>query len=129
MTHKFYQTNNVKWYPVSPPPGKKGSERLTLYSLIEEQPGRSSDELQERWPFRSSMRSRLQELHAAKYIRSEEATPGLFSEDAGGPRSPMVKAMVDSAVRGYCPHGKRLGECSDCDAAGDFAYDSWRERR
>lgn len=32
-------------------------------------------------------------------------------------------------VPAECPHGKRVGECDDCDVQADLAYDSAREDR
>lgn len=67
---KFYATNNRTWYPVKPPNGKPGSERMELYRWIAEQPGIGSAQLQERWQFPTQMRSRLKELADAGFIRS-----------------------------------------------------------
>ncbi len=73
MTTKFYQTNNAHWFPLKRPNGKAGSERMTLYSMIEKRPGITSDDLQEQWPFASSLRSRLVELADQKCLRAERA--------------------------------------------------------
>lgn len=68
MSNKFHTTNNACWYPKTSPNGKQGSERMVLYSMIERAPGISSDELEQQWPFKASMRSRLRELHEKHYI-------------------------------------------------------------
>lgn len=83
MSHKFYTTNNACWYPKVPPKGKQGSERMVLYSLIESSPGISSGELELRWQFQSSMRSRLKELFDKNHVELRRAGD-LFSESVHG---------------------------------------------
>jgi len=68
MTHKFHTTNNATWRAKKPPVGKAGSERMVLYTMIASHPGISSGELESKWPFCSSMRSRLKELYDKNYI-------------------------------------------------------------
>jgi hypothetical protein len=36
---------------------------------------------------------------------------------------------VEGRIEFECPHGNKVGECNDCDVAGDFAYDANRENR
>lgn len=68
---KVHTTHNATWFPRSPPNGKPGSERMTLYSMIAERPGISTDELQDAWPHKlskASLRSRLTELLDKHYV-------------------------------------------------------------
>lgn len=34
---------------------------------------------------------------------------------------------LENYARTHCPHGKKLGECQECDVAGDLAFDAARE--
>lgn len=79
MTSRFHTTNNSKWFAVRRPPGLAGSERMLLYEWISLKPGISSGELEEKWDFETSMRSRLKELADAGYIRFEREVD-LFNE-------------------------------------------------
>lgn len=80
MSHKFFTTNNAAWYPKQPPVGKQGSERMVLYDMIAKHPGISSDELESRWTFHSSMRSRLKELFDKHYVELRRPSD-LFGSD------------------------------------------------
>lgn len=79
MTHKFFTTNNAAWYPKERPNGKPGSERMVLYAMIEARPGISSDELESRWEFPTSIRSRLKELFDKHHIELRRPSD-LFEE-------------------------------------------------
>ncbi len=68
MTTKFHTTNNATWRAKKAPVGKAGSERMVLYTMVASHPGISSGELEDKWPFRSSMRSRLKELFDKHHI-------------------------------------------------------------
>lgn len=41
----------------------------------------------------------------------------------------LCNAIHHALDREPCPHGRVLGECPSCDAAGDHAYDAAREDR
>lgn len=79
MSSRFHSTNNAKWFPLSRPKGLSDSERGTLYRWIRASPGISSTELEEKWTYASSMRSRLKELYDAGNI-SMKKEADLFEE-------------------------------------------------
>lgn len=72
MGKRFFSTNNRRWYTTERSPRyEPWSERDFLYYAIQALPGIGSAELEELWPFATSMRSRLKEISDAGYIRSE----------------------------------------------------------
>lgn len=71
MTTRFHFTNNAKWFTKAPFTGAPDSERMFLWLHIHQHPGTTSAELQDLWPFKTSMRSRLKELHDSGYLRAE----------------------------------------------------------
>jgi hypothetical protein len=38
-------------------------------------------------------------------------------------------ALCEPCGKQPCPHGRKWGQCDDCDADGDFAFDAAREDR
>lgn len=84
MTHKFFLTNNAKWFAVRPPliqdiPNGHRSERVELYLLIEASPGIDTETLEAKWNHKVNMKSRLSELYHNGFVRFERIAD-LFKE-------------------------------------------------